>query len=74
VLPRRGVSDRGEPSEDLDRFDELDDLNAEVGNGRENRPRDVVRVKMAFRRLGRLEEPEGGFNGFIDRPLDGAIR
>jgi hypothetical protein len=57
-----------------DTVDRLDDLAGEVGNGRENRPDDVVRVKTAFRRLRRLEEPEHGFSGFIDRPLDGAIR
>jgi Bacterial toxin homologue of phage lysozyme, C-term len=56
------------------RFDDLDHLEGEVGNGRENRPRDVVRVKTVFRRLGRVEKPEHGFSGFIDGPLDGAIR
>jgi Bacterial toxin homologue of phage lysozyme, C-term len=58
----------------LSRFNDLDGLGGEIGNGRENRPDDVVRVKTAFRRLGRLEKPERGFSGFIGRPLDGAIR
>jgi Bacterial toxin homologue of phage lysozyme, C-term len=31
-------------------------------------------VKTAFSRVGRLDEPKGGFSGLIDYPLDGAIR
>lgn len=56
------------------RFDDLEDLEGEIGDGRENRPEDVVRVKRALGRLGRLEEPERGFSSLIDRPLDDAIR
>lgn len=63
-----------DPTKSSSRFDDLGDLEAEVGNGRENRQGDVVRVKTAFRHLGRLAQPEHGFSGFIDRPLDGAIR
>jgi hypothetical protein len=70
----RKLHDRVDRPRATNRFDDLGNLEAEVGNGRENRSDDVVRVKTAFRRLGRLEEPERGFSGFIDRRLDGAIR
>jgi hypothetical protein len=54
--------------------DRLSDLTDEVGDGRANRPDDVLAVKTTLRDLGRLEEPKPGFAGLIDRPFDGAIR
>jgi Putative peptidoglycan binding domain len=45
-----------------------------VGDGRENRPDDVLRVKTAMRRLGYYDSPSYGMTGYADRDLDDGIR
>jgi hypothetical protein len=45
-----------------------------VGNGRDNEQEDVLGVKHAMRTLGRYAAPDYGVTGYIDRPLDRAIR
>jgi hypothetical protein len=49
-------------------------LFAPVGDGRENKPDDVARVKTAMRRLGYYDAPSYGMTGYIDRDLDDGIR
>ena len=44
-----------------------------VGNNRTNQDDDVLNLKWAFKALGRMREPEGGFIGIIDTPLVKAI-
>lgn len=49
-------------------------LGDEVGNDRTNNEDDVVNVKRTFGALDRYDEPDGRVTGYIDRPLDTAIR
>jgi hypothetical protein len=49
-------------------------LFAPVGDGRENEPDDIVRVKTAMRRLGYYDPPSYGMTGYINGDLDDGIR
>lgn len=49
-------------------------LAAPVGDGRESRSEDVVRVKQGMRALGRYPRAEAEPTGILDRGLDRAIR